>query len=187
MRPDERLPTKRTASIGSRVPPAEMSTRLPRSGPLPGEQILGGAHDVLRLGHPSDAELALRRLALVGADEHDAARTQRLGIRARRRHATTCAGSSPARRASGRDARAPLRSGRCRRARARASRACSRCTARRRAGRRGSDGDRRPPPGGRRASARNVSAVTKRSAPGVTSGTTSCPAFTSRRQTSHAL
>ena len=41
--------------------------------------------------------------------------------------------------------------------------------------------------GGRRASARNVSAVTNRSAPGVTSGTTSWPPFTSRRQISHAL
>ena len=35
MRPDERLPTKRTASIGSRVPPAEIRTRLPASGPVP--------------------------------------------------------------------------------------------------------------------------------------------------------
>ena len=33
MRPDERLPTKRTESIGSRVPPALTSTRLPASGP----------------------------------------------------------------------------------------------------------------------------------------------------------
>ena len=32
MRPDDRLPTYRTASSGSRVPPAETTTRLPRSG-----------------------------------------------------------------------------------------------------------------------------------------------------------
>ncbi len=86
MRPEERLPTKRTASIGSRVPPAETSTRLPASGPLiAGEQLLGGTDDLLGLGHPPHAELALGRLALVGADEHDAARAQRLRVRARRR------------------------------------------------------------------------------------------------------
>ncbi len=39
-----------------------------------------------------------------------------------------------------------------------------------------------PRPGPRRASARKVSAVTKRSAPGVSTGTTSCPALTSSRQ-----
>ena len=109
MRPDERLPTKRTASIGSRVPPAEISTLLAAQRPDPGEQLLGGAHDVLRLGHAPDAELAFGRLALVRPDEHDAAGAERLGVRARRGDATTCAGSSPARRASGRDARAPLR------------------------------------------------------------------------------
>src|SRR5437868_11293005 len=42
-------------------------------------------------------------------------------------------------------------------------------------------------PGGRRARARKVSAVTKRSAAGVTSGATSYPPFTSRRHTSQAL
>ncbi len=33
MRPEELLPTKRTLSIGSRVPPAVTSTLSPRSGP----------------------------------------------------------------------------------------------------------------------------------------------------------
>ncbi len=33
MRPLERLPTKRTASMGSRVPPAVTSTRRPSQGP----------------------------------------------------------------------------------------------------------------------------------------------------------
>ena len=40
---------------------------------------------------------------------------------------------------------------------------------------------------GRRASAANVFAVTNFSAPGVTSGTTSCPARTSNLVSSHAL
>ena len=35
MRPLERLPTKRTGSIGSRVPPALISTRIPSQGRLP--------------------------------------------------------------------------------------------------------------------------------------------------------
>ena len=86
MRPEERLPTKRTASTGSRVPPAETSTRLPASGPLIGASSCSAARDdLLGLGHPPHAELALGRLALVGADEHDAARAQRLRVRARRR------------------------------------------------------------------------------------------------------
>ena len=60
--------------------------------------------------------------------------------------ATTCAGSSPGRRAAVRGARAPPRSGRCRRSRARASRACSQCTAPRRGCLHESDGGRRPRP-----------------------------------------
>jgi len=35
MRPEERLPTKRTASIGSRVPPAVISTRTPARSASP--------------------------------------------------------------------------------------------------------------------------------------------------------
>ena len=34
IRPEERLPMKRTGSIGSRVPPAETSTRRPSQGPI---------------------------------------------------------------------------------------------------------------------------------------------------------
>ena len=63
----------------------------------------------------------------------------------------------------------------CRRARARASRACSPCTARRRAGRRGSGARRDPRSPAAARAPKNVSARTNRSAPGVTSGTTSCP------------
>ena len=86
MRPDERLPTKRTASIGSRVPPAEIRMRLPASGPVPASSSSAGADDVLRLRHPPHAELALGRLALVGPDQHDAARPRSvLGVRPRRR------------------------------------------------------------------------------------------------------
>src|SRR3954467_5384922 len=79
MRPDERLPTKRTESSGSRVPPAATSTRLPGRGPrrppcrhkhaLAGERArreqLGDAQrDLVGLGHPPDPPLALRHLAL---------------------------------------------------------------------------------------------------------------------------
>ena len=85
MRPDERLPTKRTASIGSRVPPAETRTRFPRSGPWPARRSSAARDDLVRLGHPPHAELAFGGLALVGADEHDAARAQQLRVRARRR------------------------------------------------------------------------------------------------------
>ena len=84
MRPDERLPTKRAASSGSRVPPAVTSTRLPAR--LPGVRAAARrARDLGRLGHPAHAPLALGRLALVGPDELDAAREQRLGVRAGRR------------------------------------------------------------------------------------------------------
>ena len=38
MRPLERLPMKRTGSIGSRVPPAVTRTRRPSQGRLPGRQ-----------------------------------------------------------------------------------------------------------------------------------------------------
>ena len=52
---------------------------------MPASSASASADDVLRLRHPPHAELALGRLALVGADQHDAARAQRLGVRPRRR------------------------------------------------------------------------------------------------------
>ena len=105
MRPDERLPTKRTLSIGSRVPPAVTITRRPASEPGR-EQLLDAGGDLLGLGKPADAPLALGELAFVGPDQLDAPR-ERAARRSRgSRRATTCAGSSPERRASARDARA---------------------------------------------------------------------------------
>ncbi len=47
IRPDERLPTKRTLSSGSRVPPAVTSTRRPASDPRR-EQLLGARGDLGR-------------------------------------------------------------------------------------------------------------------------------------------
>ena len=49
------------------------------------EQLPDPRGDLVGLGHPADAPLALGRLALVGPDELDAARRQRLDVRARRR------------------------------------------------------------------------------------------------------
>ena len=73
MRPDERLPTKRTLSSGSRVPPAVTRTRRPASDPGASSCSTRAAISC-RLGEPADAPLALGHLALVGADELDAAR-----------------------------------------------------------------------------------------------------------------
>ena len=100
IRPEERLPTKRTASSGSRVPPAETRTRLPARS--------GGASSCStrrKMSSGSDMRpvprLALGELALLRADQLDASFGERPDVRLRRRRATTCGGSSPARRASG--------------------------------------------------------------------------------------
>ena len=92
MRPEERLPTKRTASSGSRVPPAVTSTCLPREASRPWtvgqpEQLLDALEDLLGLRHPPHSELALGRLALVGADQlHPAlAESRRVRLRGRMR------------------------------------------------------------------------------------------------------
>ena len=58
---------------------------LPLQRAAAGEQIEGGGDDLVRLRHPADAELALRRLTLVRADEDDAATSQRFRVRTRRR------------------------------------------------------------------------------------------------------
>ena len=61
MRPDERLPTKRTASIGSRVPPAVTSTSQPVE--LAARRVsarLDGGEQLGRLGQAADPELAQR-------------------------------------------------------------------------------------------------------------------------------
>src|SRR3954451_18618896 len=80
IRPDERLPRKRTASSGSRVPPAGASTRRPAPAPPPRgddhapprprahrpERRLAGGEDRGGFGEPPDSPLALGQLALVG-------------------------------------------------------------------------------------------------------------------------
>ena len=71
MRPEELLPTKRTLSIGSRVPPAVTSTRTPASelpparprARRPGERRLAGRQQLGRLGQAPDALLARARPA----------------------------------------------------------------------------------------------------------------------------
>ena len=61
MRPDERLPTKRTASIGSRVPPAVTSTFAARRASPPTRSArLDRRQQLRRLRQPADPELARR-------------------------------------------------------------------------------------------------------------------------------
>ena len=60
MRPDERLPTKRTASIGSRVPPAVTSTFAPVERPADAQRALDRGQQLGRLRQPADPELARR-------------------------------------------------------------------------------------------------------------------------------
>ena len=84
IRPDERLPRKRTASIGSRVPPAVTSTRLPAS--VARREQLRRSRARSRPAPPSaHAPLAFGHLAFVRPDQLDAARAQRLDVRLRRR------------------------------------------------------------------------------------------------------
>ena len=124
MRPDERLPTKRTASIGSRVPPAVTRTRTPQ--PVAARRRAaaasrdGGAAVSAGLGQPADALLAGRgRAAAAGLD--DGAPRGRAGA-ARLAWVAGCsymrsfiAGASDQ---AGRRRRAPPSAGGCRRARA---------------------------------------------------------------------
>ena len=89
MRPDERLPRNRTASSGSRVPPAVTSTRLPgeraAAGRLVAEELLDARRDLLRLGHPPRADEPLGELAVVRAHDHGAALDEQREVRLRRR------------------------------------------------------------------------------------------------------
>ena len=82
MRPDERLPRKRTPSSGSRVPPAVTSTRRPASGPDARAISASIAATIsARLGHAAHALLALGELALGrGRRTYDAALAQPLDI-----------------------------------------------------------------------------------------------------------
>ena len=86
MRPEDRLPTKRTASSGSRVPPALTSTRLPWSVPLRAPSSswtrskISSGSDILPT--PSSPSAGL---ALVRPDQLDAALPQRRRVRLGRR------------------------------------------------------------------------------------------------------
>ena len=186
MRPDERLPTKRTLSSGSRVPPAVTSTRGRRaSRARAAARRARRSPRAPRAARPPTRPrpARLRR----GRRARRRARRSALDIRARRRvrpHARV-----HRRRDEHRPAMGERRLGEhvVGDARARAWPACSPCTARRRADRRASDAG-RGPPSAAGAPARGTSPrATNRCAPGVTSGTTSWPALTSRRVSSHAL
>ena len=82
--PEERFPTKRTLSSGSRVPPAVIRTRRPASDAgLEQPRHPGG--DLRRLGEAPDSPFSLGHLPLIGPDELDTACAERLDVRAGRR------------------------------------------------------------------------------------------------------
>ncbi len=187
IRPDDLLPTKRTSSTGSRVPPAVTRTRRPRSDPSAGASS-ASARETISTGSamrpiptsPSASSpltgpttctprsCSVRRLACVAACSH-----MPVFIAGATSVGPRCASAASVRRSSA----SPC----ARRARVWAvSGATTSRSARCRWGY-GSVGC------SRRARAKSVSAVTKRSAPRVGSGKTSCPSRTSRRTTSHAL
>ena len=111
MRPEERLPRKRTASSGSRVPPAaDEDVRAARASLRPAEQLLDPASDGLRARVIRPAPTSpSAELARVRADELDSARTQRGRVRLSRLVLPHARCSSPARPAPGPGARAPPR------------------------------------------------------------------------------
>ena len=129
MRPEERLPTKRTASIGSRVPPAvdEHAAAPSRPGDRRRrrERGLDRGEQRGRLGQPPDPPLPRRaeRARARLQDDRAAARAAWPGWPASR-GARTSRRSSPARRAAGAGRRAPRRRAGCRPGRRRAWRAC---------------------------------------------------------------
>ena len=89
MRPDERFPRKRTVSSGSRVPPAETSTRRPSSEP--GRPGAAPSNSAIRAAiasgsdHPARTDLALGELALRRSDQLHAALAKQGGVRLGRR------------------------------------------------------------------------------------------------------
>ena len=87
MRPLDRLPMKRTESIGSRVPPALTSTRIPSHGPLGAPtQRLDLGEEPLRRGQPANAVFAAGgELPLLRVDHADAALAEGRQVRLRRR------------------------------------------------------------------------------------------------------
>ena len=104
MRPLERLPMKRTGSIGSRVPPAVTRTRRPSQGRSPagqrrldpGQQRAGSGSRPLP-NSPREASCAL-----LGLDHVDAALAQGLRGSPGSPRPRTCGRSSPARPGAGR-------------------------------------------------------------------------------------
>ena len=81
--PEERLPMKRTGSIGSRVPPAETSTRSPSQGPLgPGAAASSASSSARGSGSlPSPCSPAGGERTLLRLDHGDPALTQRRQVR----------------------------------------------------------------------------------------------------------
>ena len=83
---------KRTGSMGSRVPPAVISTS--QAGQVVGaEGGLDGGHDVLRVGQATGADVAAGQPALVRRDDDDApagAGPRRLSCTAGCSHISVC-------------------------------------------------------------------------------------------------
>ena len=100
IRPDERLPRKRTASSGSRVPPAVTRTRLPASEPGRASSSSRARDDLLRLRHPPHADSPSAVSPSSGPTSSTPRARSSSRVRAASPDATTCAGSSPARRAT---------------------------------------------------------------------------------------
>ena len=186
MRPDDRLPTYRTASSGSRVPPAETTTRLPRSGLVPCERRSSSTRSRMSSGS------AIRPILLPFRELPPPVRRTRPRVRSVATFAcvascvhirvfiagATSTGPACASAASvSRSSASPW----AKRARVFAvSGATTSRSARRRCGYGSSLR-------AFRASAKKVSAETNRSAEAVTSGYTSWPARTSSRASVHAL
>ena len=120
IRPLERLPMKRTGSIGSRVPPAVTSTRSPSQGRSPaGSAASIRRQQPLGLGQAAAAVLAARgELALLGLDHLDPALAQRRQVRLGRRvgvHAVVHRRGDEPRRRAGEEGGGQHRVGRARR------------------------------------------------------------------------
>ncbi len=117
MRPLERLPMKRTESIGSRVPPAVTRTlqAVPRAGGS-GQGRLDPSEERLGLGQAAGAVLTARgEGALVGLDHLHPALAQEVEVSLRRGvavHAVVHRGRHEARRVAGEERRGQHRVGR---------------------------------------------------------------------------
>ena len=188
---------KRTGSIGSRVPPAVTSTWRPARSRRARAAASTRGDDVAGLGQAAGADVAAGQAALLGRDDVHAAAgaaAARLSCTAGCSHISVCiAGRDHDRRPGGEqgggeqvvgDAGGVRRRGAGRwpgttttRSADWPSRVCG-------IGSASSNSDVRT---GSEASAENVVAPTKRSAPSVRTGTTWAPASTRRRQTSIAL